>query len=174
MKISSKTEKIQTHNQDYHEYKNPDFSEFLFNWIRYNVKDVWSSKVVAKELWLQIKNNIPIYYIEGSWWLRMWSYDSKRNIIFIFDNADEITLRHEIIHSLEFNKPIPNELYKFYELVKNTISEESFDGNAVTFNFKKNIHEFIADGYSKLPFINALKKEWMYDNFLERTKYIFE
>jgi hypothetical protein len=44
-------------------------------------------------------------------------------------------------------------------LVKNTISEESFDVNAVTFNFKKNIHEFIADGYSKLPFIDALKKE---------------
>jgi len=174
MKISCKSEKMQTHNQDYHEYKKPDFSEILFNWIRYNVKDVWSSKVVAKELWLQIKNDIPIYYIEGTWWLRKWSYDSKRNIIFIFDNADETTLRHEIIHSLEFNKPIPNELYKFYELIKNTISEESFDGNAVSFNFKKNIHEFIADWYSKQLFINALKKEWIYDNFLERTRYIFE
>jgi hypothetical protein len=44
----------------------------------------------------------------------------------------------------------------------------------VTFNFKKNIHEFIADGYSKLPFIDALKKEWMYENFMNETKYIFE
>ena len=28
----------------------------------------------------------------------------------MFDNADGITLKHEIIHSLEFNKPIPKEL----------------------------------------------------------------
>jgi hypothetical protein len=38
----------------------------------------------------------------------------------------------------------------------------------------KNIHEFIADGYSKQPFINALKKEWLYEEFLEKTKYIFK
>ena len=77
----------------------------------------------------------------------------------MFDNADEITLKHEIIHSIEYNKSIPNELYDFYEIVKNKISEESFDDGIVSFNFMKNIHEFIADGYSKQPFINALKKE---------------
>ena len=174
MKISSKSEKMQTCNHYYHEYKKHDFSEFLFNWIRYNVKDVWSSKVVAKKLWLEIKNNVPIYYIEGIWWFRKWAYDNKRNIIFMFDNADEITLKHEIIHSLEFNKTIPNELDEFYELVKIRITEESFDGWTVTFNFRKNIHEFIADGHSKEPFINALKKEWMYEDFINKTKYIFE
>ena len=46
----------------------------------------------------------------------------------MFDNADGITLKHEIIHSLEFNKPIPKELDEFYELVKNRVSEESFGG----------------------------------------------
>ena len=77
----------------------------------------------------------------------------------MFDNADKITLKHEIIHSLEFNKPIPDELNEFYEFVKSRISEDSFDGGMVSFNFNKKIHEFIADGYSKEPFINALKKE---------------
>jgi hypothetical protein len=67
----------------------------------------------------------------------------------MFDNADRITLKHEIIHSLEFNKPVPDELYKLYKIVRNNITEESFGGNVVSFNFKKNIHEFIADGYSK-------------------------
>jgi hypothetical protein len=38
----------------------------------------------------------------------------------------------------------------------------------------KDIHEFIADGYSRQPFINALKKEWLYEKFLENTRYIFE
>jgi hypothetical protein len=77
----------------------------------------------------------------------------------MFDNADDITLKHEIIHSIEYNKPISHKLQKFYELVKNRISEESFDGKVASFNFMKDIHEFIADGYSRQPFINALKKE---------------
>ena len=174
MKISSDYEEIIAIDWNSQEYENSDFSEFLFSWIKYNVKDIWDSRDVAKELWLKIKNNVPIYYIKGSWCHRKWAFDSKRNIIFIFDNADEITLKHEIIHSIEFNKPIHNELDEFYELVKTKVNEESFDGWAVTFNFKKNIHEFIADGYSKLPFINALKKELMYDDFLNKTKYIFE
>ncbi len=174
MRFYNKNEKIAQQNYENNEHKNSSFSEFLFNWIKYNVKSISGSRDVAKKLWLEIKCNVPIYYIEGSWWLRKWAYDSKRNIIFIFDNADSETLRHEIIHSVEFNKPIPNELYKFYELVKSRISEESFDGNAVSFNFKKNIHEFIADWYSKQLFINALKKEWMYEEFVNKTKYIFE
>ena len=61
-----------------------------------------------------------------------------------------------------------------YILVKLKVSEESFDEEIVSFNFKKNIHEFIADGYSKQYFINALKKEWLYEIFLKKTKYIFE
>ena len=174
MRFSNKQEKIQPSNNKNNERKNSSFSEFLFNWIKYNVKDIWNSKDVAKELWLEIRNNVPIYYIEGIWWPRKWSYDSKKNIIFIFDNADSETLKHEIIHSVEFNKPVSNELYNIYELAKNIISEKSFDGNAVSFNFKKNIHEFIADWYSKWLFINALKKEWIYGDFLKKTKYIFE
>lgn len=174
MRFYNKNEKIAQQNDENNEHKNSSFSEFLFNWIKYNVKSISGSRDVAKKLWLEIKCNVPIYYIEGSWWLRKWAYDSKRNIIFIFDNADSETLRHEIIHSLEFNKAIPDELNKFYELVKNMVTEKSFDGWTVTFNFRKNIHEFIADGYSKLPFINALKKEWMYEEFVNKTKYIFE
>ena len=90
------------------------------------------------------------------------------------DNTDEITLKHEIIHSIEYNKPIPDTLFRFYDLVKNKISEKSFDGEVASFNFMKNIHEFIADGYSKQPFINALKNEWLYEKFLKETEYIFE
>ena len=92
----------------------------------------------------------------------------------MFDNADDITLKHEIIHSLELNKKISDELCEFYEKVKSTITEDSFVNSFVSFNFKKNIHEFIADGYSKQPFIDALKKENLYDEFIEKTKYIFE
>lgn len=149
-------------------------STFLIDWTEYKVKMTSDSVKEGKKFWLNIKNPVTIYYLEWSGWLRQWAYFRGKNIIFMFDNADEITLKHEIIHSLEFNKAVPDELNEFYELVKNRVSEESFDGRAVTFNFRKNIHEFIADGYSKLPFINALKKEWLHGDFLKKTKYIFE
>jgi hypothetical protein len=59
-------------------------------------------------------------------------------------------------------------------MVKVDITEDSFEGWAVSFNFQKNIHEFIADGYSKEIFINALKKENLYAEFLDKTEYLFE
>ena len=149
-------------------------SAFSIDWIKYKIKRISNSIEEGKKLWLNIKNPVTIYHLEWSGWLIQWAYVNKRNIIFMFDNADRITLKHEIIHSLEFNKPIPDELYEFYDLVKNSITEESFDDGVVSFNFMKNIHEFIADGYSKWPFINALKKEWMYEDFIKKTKYIFE
>lgn len=150
------------------------FSVFAIDWVQYKTKKISNSVEEANQLWLNIKTSVPIYYLEWNWWLRKWAYVKEKNIIFMFDNADEITLKHEIIHSIEYTKPIPNKLKKFYELVKNKISEKSFDGEVASFNFMKNIHEFIADGYSKQPFINALKKEWLYEKFLENTRYIFE
>lgn len=143
-------------------------------WITHRIKEKSDSKKEGQKLWLEIKSPIPIYFFEWTWWLRQWCYVKKLNMIFMFDNADDITLKHEIIHSLEINKDIPGELCEFYEKVKSTITEDSFVDSFVSFNFCKDIHEFIADGYSKQPFINALKKENLYDEFIEKTKYIFE
>ena len=165
-------EMISTENSfDY--AKNLNFSKLLIDWIDYKIKKVSNSLKEGKKLWINVKTSVPIYYIEWSWWLRKWAYVKEKNIILIFDNADTETLKHEIIHSIEYKTPIQNELCEFYELAKNKISEKSFDGNSVSFNFKKNIHEFIADGYSKDSFINALKKEQLYEFFLQKTKYIF-
>lgn len=151
-----------------------DYPTFLFDWIEYKTKRIWNSVEEGKKLWLNIKIPVTIYFLDWHWWSRQWAYRTGKNVIFIFDNADKITLKHEIIHSLELNKPIPDELNEFYEFVKSRISEDSFDGGMVSFNFNKNIHEFIADGYSKEPFINALRNEKLYEEFLEKTKYIFD
>ena len=151
-----------------------DYPTFLIDWTEYKVKWISDSVKEGKKLWLDIKIPVTIYFLNWYGWLRKWAYRTEKNVIFMFDNADEITLKHEIIHSLEFNKPIPDELNEFYELVKSRISEDSFDGGMVSFNFNKNIHEFIADGYSKESFINALRNEKLYEEFLEKTKYIFD
>lgn len=175
MEISKKhKEKNTSPQKNISQVSNTLFSVFNINWIEYKTKRVSDSIEEGKKLWLNIKTSVPIYYLEWNWWLRKWAYVREKNFILMFDNADEITLKHEIIHSIEYNKSIPNELYDFYEIVRNKISEESFDDGIVSFNFMKNIHEFIADGYSKQPFINALNKEWFYEEFLEKTKYIFE
>ena len=50
-----------------------------------------------------------------------------------------------------------------YEKVKQTITEDSFIDGVVTNNFRKNIHEFIADALTKSTFRNALKKEGILD-----------
>lgn len=174
MEISKKNkENISTQN-DFDQISTSLFSVFSIDWVQYKTKKISNSIKEGKKLWLNIKTSVPIYYLEWSWWLRKWAYVREKGIILMFDNADKITLKHEIIHSIEYSKSIPNELYNFYEIVKNKVSEESFDDGIVSFNFMKNIHEFIADGYSKQPFINALKKEWLYENFLKETKYIFE
>ena len=175
MEISKKHKEENISSQKkFDQISTPLFSIFSINWIQYRTKKISNSVEEGKKLGLNIKTSVPIYCLEWSWWLRKWAYNREKNIILIFDNTDEITLKHEIIHSIEYNKSIPDELHDFYEIVKNRVSEESFDYGIVSFNFMKNIHEFIADGYSKRPFINALKKEWLYEEFLEKTKYIFE
>lgn len=174
MEVSKKNkENISTQNK-FDQISNSLFSVISIDWIQYKTKKISNSIEEGKNLWLNIKTPVPIYYIKWSWWLRKWAYVKEKGIIFMFDNTDEITLKHEIIHSIEYNKPIPDTLFRFYDLVKNKISEKSFDGEVASFNFMKNIHEFIADGYSKQPFINALKKEWLYEKFLKETEYIFE
>ena len=175
MEISKKNkEKDISSQKDISQTSNSLFSVFSIDWIEYKTKKISNSVEEGKKLWLNIKSSVPIYYLEWNWWLRKWAYVREKDIILMFDNTDEITLKHEIIHSIEYNKSISNELYNFYEIVKNKVSEESFGEGIVSFNFMKNIHEFIADGYSKQPFINALKKEWLYEEFLEKTKYIFK
>lgn len=153
---------------------NSPFSRFLIDWMEYKVNWKSNSLEEGRRLWLDVRNSVPIYYIKWTWWYRKWAYVKEKNIILVFDNTDDETLKHEIVHSIEFNRPISQELEKFYELVKLKITEESFDDGVVSFNFRKNIHEFIADWYSKKPFVDALRKEWLYREFLIKTEYIFE
>jgi hypothetical protein len=45
----------------------------------------------------------------------------------MFSNADDETLKHEIIHSIEFNQKPTTELEEFYAMVKIDINEDSFE-----------------------------------------------
>ena len=84
-------------------------------------------------------------------------YDTVNNIIILSKDSDKETIYHELIHSVEYNLD-KSELNPLYEKVKDSITEDSFNG-FVSWNFKKNISEFVADALSKKAFRNALKKE---------------
>ena len=132
-----------------------------------------NSKLEWEKFGIKINNSIPVFYLKWYWGVRQWWYHPNLNFICVFENTKDYTLKHELIHSIEYKQDKTKELISFYKKVKNTINEDSFD-SFTTFNFTKDIHEFIADWYSKTPFIEAMKKEKLYKEFLEETKYLFK
>ena len=79
-------------------------------------------------------------------------------------------MHHEIIHSLEMTKQIPEQLNIFYKKVLEVLP----DNSNLQPNFRKNIHEFVADAYSKNGLIETLKNKGLYDEFINLTRYIFQ
>lgn len=103
--------------------------------------------------------NVPIVYVKEPLQIRKGGFSPSLNVIILSEiNTDEETIKHELIHSKEYNVDTSS-LNNLYEKVKRTITEDSFIDGVVTNNFRKNIHEFIADALTKSTFRNALKKE---------------
>jgi len=152
--------------------KSSIFSVLSIEWNENKIIWKTTSKVLWLAVWLEFNRNIDVYFLE---WTseRKWAFNTKDWYIILYENADIETIKHELIHSLEYPRKIPEELNEFYNKVKETITEDSFENWSFSFNFMKNIHEFIADWYSKSVFQDALKKEGLYDEFLEKTNYIF-
>lgn len=123
----------------------------------YSIVEKISSKELAKRNGLTISSNIPVYIVSEFLGARKGGYDTVNNIIILSKDSDKETIHHELIHSVEYNLD-KSELNPLYEKVKNSITEDSFDG-FISWNFRKNISEFVADALSKKAFRNALKKE---------------
>ena len=120
--------------------------------------------------------NVPIIYVKESLQTRKGGFIPSLNAVIVSEiNTDEETIKHELVHSKEYNVDTSS-LNNLYEKVKQTITEDSFINGVVTNNFRKNIHEFIADALTKSTFRNALKKEGILDeveaainNVIEKT-----
>lgn len=138
----------------------------------HRIERVTLAKDLGKKFDLVVSGDIPIYWLSNVGERRKGAYVPEQNIVLFFDNTDEETQNHELTHAVEYHqKPTP-ELLALYERVRTTITEDSFEGFA-SFNFMKNIHEFIADGRTKGVFIQALKKEGLHDEFVRETAYLF-
>ena len=107
--------------------------------------------------------NVPIVYVKESLQTRKGGFIPSLNAVIVSEiNTDEETIKHELIHSKEYSIDTSS-LNTLYEKVKQIITEDSFIDGVVTNNFRKNIHEFIADALTKSTFRNALKKEGILD-----------
>ncbi len=146
---------------------------FIMNNSEYEVDKIDDASEVGANFGLKIERYVPIYYLKGMSSQAQGGYHPKADVVVIFENnTDATTLEHELTHAVEYKfEPTPS-LLALYEKAKQTITEESFDGNFFTFNFMKNIHEFIADGRTKLK--PALQKEGLYEDFQKETSYIFD
>ncbi|MBX4187222.1 MAG: hypothetical protein KW802_03145 [Candidatus Doudnabacteria bacterium] len=141
----------------------------------FEIESVETAAELGEKYGLKINRDIPVYHVKGTSPGRQGAYHPETDSVWLFENmTDEDTIKHELVHVVEYNKEKSPELIKFYERAKSKISEDSFESNLVTFNFNKNIHEFIADGHAKKAFIEALKKEGLYEEFLQLTGDLFE
>ena len=140
--------------------------------VEHTIEKVEDAAEVAAKFNLKLDRDIPIYYLKGMSASAQGGYHPKADIIVVFENnTDPTTLEHELVHAVEYKfEPTPA-LLALFEKAKEVIEEGDFE-NLVNFNFTRNIHEFIAEGKTKLAPI--LKKKGLYEDFERETAYIFD
>ncbi len=129
---------------------------------------------LGKEFGLRLPEHIPIYWLSNVGSRQRGAFVPEKQIVLFFANTDRETQEHELTHVLEYDREKSVGLAVLYERVIATINDDSFEGSFSSYNFRKNIHEFIADGRTKPAFIAALKKEGLYDAFVQETAYLFD
>ncbi len=138
------------------------------------VERVSSARELGSDFGLHPSADIPVYWLDGYGPGLRGAYVPKANCVLFFRNTDLETVHHELVHAVEHYKEKRPGLTRLYQEALDRITEASFDDGLISFNFRKNIGEFLADGRSKPLFIAALKKEGLYDRFLEESAYLFE
>lgn len=134
---------------------------------------VGSSLQEAGRLGIAIPSDIPIYYLDKNLPFMDAGICHEGGYVVMFPISNDHNLRHELIHFVELSHTPTQELLDLYKKVKQAIQEDSFHNtDGETYNFSKDIHEFIVDGYNHAWFISALKKEGFYDEFLKVTEYM--
>src|SRR5680860_81550 len=138
----------------------------------YTVEKVEMASEVGQRFGLKINREVPVYWVKGMSPGRQGGYHPETDAVYMFENnTDDTTLEHELVHVVEYYIPPTPELISLWEKAKEVITESSFSGGFFPFNFMRNTHEFIVEGKTRPEFIDALKKEGLYEEFLKETNY---
>jgi hypothetical protein len=137
----------------------------------YEIVNILDSRKAVDALGLnyEIKNPVRILILDKGMAWNLAAYHPELNVIFADNHTPPEVMHHEIIHSLEMTKTIPDDLKDFYAKVLEVLPDTS----NLHPNFRKNIHEFVADAYSKEGLIETLRSKGLYEEFERLTKYIF-
>jgi hypothetical protein len=128
--------------------------------VEYTITSVNLATEEGRRLGVRVEHDFPVYRVAEQNTEIDATYDptSGKESMIIFPVSDDLQLRHELIHSIELRYEPSPDLLALYENAKLVIDASSFseaDGEA--FNFTKDVHEFIADGYNHAWFISALR-----------------
>lgn len=146
---------------------------FHINGVDHVVEKIESGTELAEQFDLRIDRDIPVFHLKG-FGRAQGGYHPEADIIVMFENnTDPGTLEHELVHAVEYKFDPTPALLELFEKAKELIDEDAIrtENGSVNWNFTKNIHEFIAEGKTKL--VPALKDKELYDDFVRETAYIF-
>ena len=136
---------------------------------------VESGRAFARERGLNLTRDIPIYFLDRPFKRGIsgaYSEEGDRIYLLTARISDERTIRHEIVHAIEKKQEISEELLAYFERVKALYPEGIEHNGGAIFNFKKDVHEFLADGYTQQILIDELKKKGLYEEFLRVSEYL--
>ncbi len=177
----SKSMEQNTHNFPLHWKKIGDI--FVFENedeapVEIAVVKIENAREIASSLGFLLERDVPIYHLDKTPIFKkirshgLGSYVDSLDAILFYPVTDEVTKRHEIVHAIEYRQEITRELQNFFDRIKKLYPEGMEINGSTTFNFAKNIHEFLADGYTSKVVIEILKKAGLYGEFLTVTAYL--
>lgn len=141
---------------------------------RYSILRIATATEVGAQVGVRITRPLPVYFLDGPSGRHRGAYHPNHDFIVVFTNTDLETIKHELVHAVEYHQEKRPELIRIYELALERIVDASFPSGLVSYNFRKNIHEFIADGWTKPALIEALEREGLYEAFVAASKYLFK
>lgn len=146
--------------------------------IEIAVVKIENARIVAASLGLNLERDVPVYHLDKTPLFKkrrthaLGAYVDRWDAIFFYPVTDEVTKRHEIVHAIEYRQQVTVELQNFFDRIKALYPEGMEINGNTTFNFAKNIHEFLADGYTSKVVTETLKVACLYDEFLAVTAYL--
>ena len=133
---------------------------------------VCNARVLARGYGLNLTRDIPVYQLKRNPHNARGSYSFENDFILFYPNTNEKVRKHEIVHAIEMSQVVSSELEDFFRRVIDLFPEGIEFNGAGIFNFKKNVHELVADGYTEQSVIQAFKEKDIYTEFLSTTKYL--
>ena len=139
---------------------------------RVEILSVLSAQDLAITFGINLQRNIPVYVLKAPLGRSNGAYSLEHDAVFFYPHTTEIVKKHELVHAVERPQMPTEDLKSFFTTVKAMYLEGLEMDGGVLNNFVRDIHEFIAEGYTNPVVNNELTEKGLYDQFLKCTEYL--